>query len=97
MLRPLLRPDWAPILNLCDYLPCRSVIESSVTLTACRYDAIIDLTRKLNQQHATPAEVQNTTRYILKSLFPGWLPGAFKVRMGLAALLIAARRMSQMQ
>jgi len=42
------------------------------------YDAIIDLTRRLNGS-GSPKETQATTRRILKSLFPAWLPGAFKV------------------
>jgi len=45
----------------------------------CRYDAIIDLTRKLNSSYPTSEQVQQTTRAILNSLFPSWLPGAFKV------------------
>lgn len=42
------------------------------------YPAIIDLTRRLNSL-GSPRETQETTRKILKSLFPSWLPGAFKV------------------
>ncbi|PNW77196.1 hypothetical protein CHLRE_10g426350v5 [Chlamydomonas reinhardtii] len=43
------------------------------------YDAIIDLTRKLNTKFRTAAETQEATRGILNALFPSWLPGAFKV------------------
>lgn len=42
------------------------------------YDAIIDLTRRLNAL-GSPGETQKKTRYILNSLFPSWLPGAFKI------------------
>lgn len=45
------------------------------------YDAIIDLTRKLNTKFRTAAETQEATRGILNALFPSWLPGAFKVRL----------------
>lgn len=41
------------------------------------YDAIIDLTRKLNSKYKHPKQTQEATKKILKSLFPGWLPGAF--------------------
>ncbi len=44
------------------------------------YDAIIDLTRRLNSKYRTPQETQAATRAILNALFPSWLPGAFKVR-----------------
>ena len=37
------------------------------------------------------------TRHILKSLFPRWLPGAFKVRLEVVILLIAAKWVHQMQ
>ncbi|PNH12456.1 hypothetical protein TSOC_000599 [Tetrabaena socialis] len=43
------------------------------------YDAIIDLTRRLNNKFRTAAETQEATRSILIALFPSWLPGAFKV------------------
>ncbi|GIL64869.1 hypothetical protein Vafri_18715 [Volvox africanus] len=43
------------------------------------YDAIIDLTRRLNSKFRTGAETQEATRAILNALFPSWLPGAFKV------------------
>lgn len=46
----------------------------------CRYDAIIDLTRKLNAKFAAPRETQLATRGILNSLFPSWLPALFRVR-----------------
>lgn len=42
------------------------------------YPAIIDLTRRLNAA-GSPAATQAATRGILRSLFPSWLPGAFKV------------------
>ncbi len=42
------------------------------------YSAIIDLTRKLNAAGA-PRDTQVRTVGILASLFPSWLPGAFKV------------------
>ena len=42
------------------------------------YPAIIDLTRKLNSL-GSPRDTQIATRVILNSLFPSWLPGAFKV------------------
>ena len=43
------------------------------------YPAIIDLTRRLNRRYPTARETQLATRAILNSLFPSWLPGAFKV------------------
>eukprot|EP00775_Hariotina_reticulata_P008624 gene8624-8805_t len=43
------------------------------------YEAIIDLTRSLNSAFPASRQVQLTTRGILNSLFPSWLPGAFKV------------------
>lgn len=43
------------------------------------YDAIIDLTRRLNSL-GPPQVTQDKTREILQSLFPSWLPPAFKVR-----------------
>lgn len=46
---------------------------------ARRYPAIIDLTRRLNRQFPTARDTQLATRGILNSLFPSWLPGAFKV------------------
>ena len=42
------------------------------------YPAIIDLTRRLNGL-GPPRATQQATRRILQSLFPSWLPGAFKV------------------
>jgi hypothetical protein len=42
------------------------------------YPAIIDLTRRLNAV-GSPRATQQATRGILRSLFPSWLPGAFKV------------------
>lgn len=42
------------------------------------YDAIVDLTRRLNAL-GSPRTTQITTRAILNSLFPSWLPGAFKI------------------
>lgn len=42
------------------------------------YDAIIDLTRRLNAL-GDPRDTQHVTRQILLSLFPGWLPPAFKI------------------
>lgn len=42
------------------------------------YDGIIDLTRRLNAL-GSPRDTQRLTRQILLSLFPGWLPPAFKV------------------
>lgn len=47
--------------------------------SAAGYDAIIDLTRRLNNKFRTNAETQEATRLILKSLFPAWLLPAFKV------------------
>jgi len=57
--------------------PCARL--TALTLSWCRYDAIIDLTRKLNSKHKHPKQTQEATKKILKSLFPGWLPGAFSV------------------
>jgi len=51
----------------------------AIILSWCRYDAIIDLTRKLNSKYKHPKQTQEATKKILKSLFPGWLPGAFSV------------------
>jgi len=42
------------------------------------YDAIIDLTRRLNAADRAPRETQVATRRILQSLFPAWLPRLFK-------------------
>jgi hypothetical protein len=42
------------------------------------YPAIIDLTRRLNAL-GSPQDTQTATRKILNSLFPSWLPPAFKV------------------
>ncbi|KAK9832816.1 hypothetical protein WJX81_004138 [Elliptochloris bilobata] len=42
------------------------------------YDAIVELTHLLNK-YQTAKETQAVTRAILKSLFPPWLPAAFKV------------------
>ncbi|KAL4522943.1 hypothetical protein Ndes2526A_g07669 [Nannochloris sp. 'desiccata'] len=42
------------------------------------YPAIIDLTRRLNAL-GSPQDTQKATRNILISLFPSWLPGAFKI------------------
>ena len=56
------------------------------------YDAIVELTHQLNRQFPTARGTQSATRAILKSLFPAWLPGAFKVRprsRGRTALLHA--------
>ena len=44
-----------------------------------RYDAIVELTRVLNSQSISPRQTQVKTRQILQSLFPSWLPPAFKV------------------
>lgn len=44
-----------------------------------RYDAIVDLTRVLNSSSSNPRDTQIRTRQILLSLFPPWLPPAFKV------------------
>ncbi|PSC69941.1 histone deacetylase [Micractinium conductrix] len=43
------------------------------------YDAIIDLTRRLNTMHGSAHGTQEATVGILRSLFPPWLPGAFSV------------------
>ncbi|EIE22959.1 hypothetical protein COCSUDRAFT_15824 [Coccomyxa subellipsoidea C-169] len=43
------------------------------------YDAIVDLTRLLNSKSSNPRDTQVKTRQILLSLFPSWLPPAFKV------------------
>jgi len=47
------------------------------------YPAIIDLTRRLNAL-GSPQDTQTATRKILTSLFPSWLPGAFKVKRNIA-------------
>lgn len=47
------------------------------------YAAIIDLTRKLNAL-GSPRDTQLATRAILNSLFPAWLPPAFKVSIRLS-------------
>lgn len=44
-----------------------------------RYDGIIKLTRRLNSKFPTNRETQERTVGILASLFPSWLPSAFKV------------------
>lgn len=44
-----------------------------------RYDAIVELTRALNDRHSDPVATQQQTQRILLSLFPSWLPPAFKV------------------
>ena len=43
------------------------------------YDAIVELTLRLNSHYPTARQTQTATRAILRSLFPPWLPGAFKV------------------
>ena len=45
----------------------------------CRYDAILSLTTSLNGMSDQPRDTQERTRLILQSLFPAWLPPAFKV------------------
>jgi len=62
----------------------------AVIILWCRYDAIIDLTRKLNSKYKHPKQTQEATKKILKSLFPGWLPGAFSVS-------VMARMQKQLQ
>ncbi|KXZ56875.1 hypothetical protein GPECTOR_1g79 [Gonium pectorale] len=57
-----------------------SALGSDTSLSG--YDAIIDLTRRLNSKFRTAAETQEATRAILNALFPSWLPGAFKWLMG---------------
>lgn len=42
------------------------------------YDAIIDLTRKLNTRYARAEDTQHATQNILRSLFPSWLLPAFR-------------------
>ena len=42
----------------------------------------MDLTRSLNTMSEYPRDTQEQTRLILLSLFPAWLPPAFKVRVG---------------
>jgi hypothetical protein len=42
------------------------------------YDGIVDLTRRLNAL-GSPRQTQALTRRILNSLFPSWLPPAFRV------------------
>ena len=39
----------------------------------------MDLTRSLNAMSEDPRDTQERTRLILLSLFPAWLPPAFKV------------------
>jgi hypothetical protein len=48
------------------------------TRPLCSYPAIIELTRRLNRQYPTARATQLATRGILNSLFPSWLPGAFR-------------------
>ncbi len=45
------------------------------------YEAIVDLTHRLNSKYPTARETQAATHSILQSLFPAWLPGAFQVRL----------------
>ena len=52
------------------------------------YDAIVELTLRLNSQYPTARQTQAATRTILQSLFPPWLPSAFKV-LGKQILQIA--------
>lgn len=65
----------------CTPSPCPPITTLAPLLrpVSRRYDAIIDLTRQLNRRYPTARETQLTTRGILNSLFPSWLPGAFKV------------------
>ena len=44
-----------------------------------RYDAIVELTRVLNDKNSDASATQQQTQQILLSLFPSWLPPAFKV------------------
>lgn len=69
------------------YIPCEHELAGCLQLSfACfaspvsRFAAIIDLTRTLNRKFSAPGATQAATRKILKSLFPFWLPSAFKVR-----------------
>eukprot|EP00887_Chlorella_sp_A99_P004934 scaffold4.g4934.t1 len=79
------RPDYAALdaqpLNRAVYALFRRKMVAAVGADCSLqgYDAIIDLTRRLNAMHATPRGTQLATRAILKSLFPSWLPGAFAV------------------
>ena len=45
----------------------------------CRYVAIVDLTRRLNSKFGSAEATRLRTQGILRSLFPPWLPAAFKV------------------
>ena len=51
----------------------------TLVIWLCRYAGIIDLTRKLNAKYRHPRQTQEATKTILRSLFPSWLPRAFKV------------------
>jgi hypothetical protein len=49
-------------------------------LPATRYQAIVDLARRLNTKYSSFREIQVKTVKVLTSLMPSWLPAAFKVR-----------------
>lgn len=53
------------------------------------YEAIVDLTRRLNA--LAPSETAARTQNILRSLFPSWLPGAFALLFSKPFPYISAR------
>lgn len=85
----VVQPAFADACTLCQfrlhahlppmYAAAHPHLSPSTHLLPARYAAIIDLTRRLNAMHATPAGTQETTVNILRSLFPPWLPPAFAV------------------
>lgn len=58
------------------YFPTTTSLPPPIIITTS-YDAIIDLTRRLNAR--PPASTAAATLTILRSLFPSWLPPAFAV------------------
>jgi hypothetical protein len=73
-------------------------VDCATAMCNRRYDAIIDLTRRLNNKYQQAGQVQEATRGILNSLFPSWLPGAFKVRglelVGLSRWLVCCAQLA---
>ena len=61
--------------------PIASCKIMSMHRAACRYDGVMELTKDLSQRYPSPGEVQQNTVRILSSLFPSWLPPAFKVHV----------------
>lgn len=69
----------------------RKPADSQFSCSQCRYQAIVDLTRRLNSKFGSPQETTSRTQGILRSLFPPWLPAAFKVCLAFTPDLLGVR------